>query len=178
MNPTDNSGSESKIDIELVSLSLRSVAPVKIASVFYDAKVKLDPKKRSVGKTKITSHDDRTGQGKFMIDDLNVFLRVHFTPVTGSALALVIESLDVGFLSSSGGSWSHQPEEYYPTIPNLPSGNFFTQSSTPPFSLGNSIFSLSSLMAARVSVSLPGSLLLLGTGLLLIASARKRGRSH
>lgn len=167
--PKKNAGIPSKIDIKLKSLSLKSIDPVEIGGEKFDVLVKLDSNKSSKGKLDIISHDDRTAAGDFLIRNLSVFLQVTFTPISGNALGVMVENIDAGEMNSTGGRWSHNADSSYPTIPNFPAGNLFLQ----PFSLASSVLSLNSLAGA--SVSIPGSLLLLGSGLVLIGWVRSRG---
>ena len=170
VSPKDNAGIPSKIDIKLISLSLKSKAPVRIGGDDFNMKVKLDKNRASKGKLDIKSHDDRQGVGNSLIRDLHVFLDVTFTPVPGSHVGIITGSIDAGTMTSSGGSWSHEADNLYPTIPNFPAGNLYMQ----PFSLASDVLELSSVVAASL-VPLPGSFLLVGGGLLLIGIARKRG---
>ncbi|MBA36068.1 MAG: hypothetical protein CMI14_11675 [Oleispira sp.] len=163
------------IDVELVHLSLKSAAPVKIKkknkTKKYDAFVTLNKKENSKGQLKIKSHDDKKGGGDFLLTLNNLFLKIDFVPILGGQGGAITELIDVGPLRSSGGTWSHGADSSYPTIPNFPAGNFFIRD----FGLGNDAdpFFLQSIVAARVP--LPATLLLIGSGLLFIGFARTRG---
>lgn len=168
------------IPIELVALSLRSVKPIKLdAKGFFNTFVTLNPDSNSRGQLDITSHDDNNVKGtstkqnkggEFQIPFLGAFLQVDFIPIGGNTADPIRELVDTG-LMSTGGSWSHEANSSYPTIPNLPAGNFYFD----PFGITNGVFALSVLVPARVSE--PLTLVLLGTGLLLIGVGRRSGRA-
>lgn len=172
--PKDNTGKKSNINIELVSLSLRSVTPIKLdvkgkGKKKFDAFVTLDPKQRSQGKLKIKSHDDKKGSGGFTISLLDVFLQLDFIPIAGNRSGSISEKVEVPGGMTGNGTWSHEPTKFYPTIPNLPAGNLILN----PFGITDGVFALTSLVAAQVPE--PATLVLLGTGLLLIGIGRRRG---
>lgn len=167
-----------KFDVEMVSLSLKSKAPIKIGRDKFNAFVTLDERTKTAerttgsypkGKFKIGEHDDKKGVGTFDIMNLNLFLLVNFIPITGNGAQAFSEMIGVTDMTASG-TWSHAPPEAYPTIPNAPAGNIYLD----PFSITNGVFALTSLVPARVPV--PATLLLIGGGLILIGIARKRGR--
>ena len=106
VTPKKNAGETSKIEVELVKLSLTSVKPVDIKGNLFDVDLKLDPKKKPAakGKMKIKSHDDKKGGGEFLLSLFNTFVEITFTPVAGGQGAAL--SLDLGPMQSRGGRWS------------------------------------------------------------------------
>ncbi len=170
------------IPIELVALSLRSVKPIKLdAKGFFNTFVTLNPDSNSRGQLDITSHDDNNVKGtstkqnkggEFQIPFLGAFLQVDFIPIGGNTADPIRQLVETELMATAtGGSWSHEANSSYPTIPNLPAGNFYFD----PFGITNGVFALSVLVPARVSE--PLTLVLLGTGLLLIGVGRRSGRA-
>ena len=99
------------IEIEMVALSLVSVAPVNVGGTFFDVFVDLDPGGLSLGE--MTIHHDNPDNGTpapegTFSSDLLVFFRASFTEVGGSG-GNDFQVLDA--LSLQGqGLWSHEPE--------------------------------------------------------------------
>jgi hypothetical protein len=165
--------SKTKFDIELAKLSLKSTEAVTIGggTTRYNVFVSLDKTKKSKGSLKIKSHDDTRGGGSFLMSLTNLFLQITFDPISGGTTTNqpgpLSFSLDAGPVLPQGGEWSHQPEKGYPDDPNYPTGNFFARE----FNFGNDVLSLTSISGAQVPI--PATLLLLGSGLLLIGFGRK-----
>ncbi len=116
-------GDTGTIDIELVALSLVSVAPVDLGvpSNLFDIKVTLDPGQTSWGEIDITSHDANGGTFDSFI---NIFVQIDIFLAGTTNLFQTIFHQDQ--ITSTGSVWSHTCAPNYPNDPLYPTGGFCT----------------------------------------------------
>jgi hypothetical protein len=102
-------GDTGRIDIELVALSLVSVAPVEIPnpggpSSFFDVFIDLDTDQSSTGHIDIIQHGPNGGLFDSFFD---VFTEISVVPVAGGQPVAVIQQHDTQ--ESTNSAWCHQP---------------------------------------------------------------------
>ena len=95
-------GPGATIPIELVALSLESVAPVNIGGSFFDVFVTLDPSHLGDDTGMMTIQENPAGTGGTFTSFFDVFFEVDFTPVGGGPVVKVFNSLT---LSNSDAPW-------------------------------------------------------------------------
>jgi hypothetical protein len=110
------------INIELVALSLESVAPTQIGTSFFDVFVDLNPAASSLGQITVTSHPPGPGGGTFD-SALVVNSRITFTEVGNPSNTQVVLQTDL--IESLGTLWSHIRPPGYPANSAYPSGGFY-----------------------------------------------------
>lgn len=173
-------GSSDTIQVELVALSLQSVAPVNIGGSFFDVFVTLDPAAASTG-TMTIRHEfaDGTpgGEGTFDIQ-VNVLFIAAFVPVGGGPPLQEVAGQIL--LASTGGAWQHTPPPGALLVPAPPAsdqdGNLH-RSRLPQdfFPLGVSLTGeRGAYVGELASVPVPATGLLLLVGVLGFAVVRMR----
>ncbi|MFQ5533258.1 MAG: PEP-CTERM sorting domain-containing protein [Sphingomonadales bacterium] len=116
-------GQTGVIDVELVALSLKSVAPVDVGGgVFLDVFVTLDSLQPSLGQINIITHDDTAGGGTFD-SFFDVFVQVSFADPTSGQVVQTFGAQD--FLGPQLNNWSHTPDPNTLQDPQFPAGHFF-----------------------------------------------------
>lgn len=108
------------IPIEIVALSLVSVAPVNIGGSFFDVFVVLDPGPQLLGSMTVR-HQFANG-GTFDAT-LPVRARLTFTEV-GNPVNTFTRTVEKLFFTTNA-AWSHDPPPGYPVNPLFPPGGFF-----------------------------------------------------
>ncbi len=125
------------IDVEIVALSLKSVAPIVIpinlfdptapegAVDFFDVFVTLDAFQGSVGQLEVHTHDDTLGpDGGGTFDSFfDVFVDVRLVG-QNSGIDVTQPHFDV-LLPGALNNWSHKPAEFYPETAQYPAGYFY-----------------------------------------------------
>lgn len=172
--------SSDTIPLELVALSLQSVAPVNIGGSFFDVFVTLDPTAASTG-TMTIRHEfaDGTPGGEGTFDsELDVHFIADFTPVGGgSPFQTVLGQIT---LESTGGAWQHIPPPGTLLVPAPPASaqdaNFHGARARQDFFpvLVSLVGERGAFVGAPAQVSVPATALLLIAGLLGCAAVRKR----
>ncbi len=176
--PAGNTGLP--IPVEIVALQLVSTAPVEIPgspgglpSSFFDVFVALDPTSPSPGMLEIQTHDDPRGDTFDSFFD--VLFEVMLVEVNNPTNVLGGRLTD--HITTESAPFSHAPTTHYPTIPNLPAGNFYPgvggRDEPVPITLAGAIFTQTLTPAA---VPEPGSLILLAVGLSATQLLRRRQR--
>lgn len=161
-------GSSDTIPIELVALSLQSVAPVNIGGSFFDVFVTLTPMTHSTGMATITHEFADNGtpapEGTFT-SFFDVFFDASFNPVSGPGAFVVPGSLQLQ--TAKPASWSHEPEPGFIVPPG--SSNFFIVGGVMEVHPGGQ--GMHNAMSATPE---PGTMLLLGSGLAVLAGFRRK----
>ena len=164
------------IETEIVALSLQSVSPIELSTgSFFDVFVTINPLglagvlptvpglSRSMG-TMTVRHEDPNG-GTFD-SFFDVFVEIDFAPHNTDQ---IVDSLRVlrgpDPLVGTNNPWSHTPPAGYPEIPDFPGGNFYP---------GPVHHEGPHPQVVPGTVPEPGSLILLVSGLALIAVAGRR----
>ncbi|MBZ0172947.1 MAG: hypothetical protein K8E66_11240 [Phycisphaerales bacterium] len=111
-------GTTDTIDIELVALSLRSVAPIDIGGAMFNVDIDLDPAIASVGTMTLRHEWNDAGQFQGTFDSmLTIFADALFTPVGGGPGSFAVD-IDNLALSSTNTLWAHHPffGFYFPQV--------------------------------------------------------------
>jgi hypothetical protein len=163
-----NTGDTGTIPIELVALSLQSVAPVRIPSpntgrVFDMLSLTLQPNTISSGLMTVRHENSGGGTFDYFID---VFVQIKLIDTHNSLFSETIYAQDSLFGS---GTWSHTPPPGYPMVQNFPSGGFYP---APLTEEGSEVLFMHNLTPARTPE--PGTLTLLVLGLSGLAIKLRR----
>jgi hypothetical protein len=167
------SGDTGTIQIEIVELSLQSIAPVDVSGNLFDVFVTLDPANPSLGNYQVTVHDDASGGGTFDAF-FDVFVEIEFVEIGNPANSI---SQSGHFQATSSGTpWSHTPPPLYPPDPVIPHGDFHVTSQGIQFASGP----LVQLLPLSMAVPEPASwviscqAILLGLGCAVVRRRRSR----
>jgi hypothetical protein len=114
------SNADGTIDVEIIALSLESVAPVRVGTAFYDVSVKLDPARPSVGQ--ITDLQCTHPNGGTFDSFFDIFVEISLRNTSTGVVTNVLSPAGGDHLESDDGDWCRQP---YPDTPVPPFGNFF-----------------------------------------------------
>jgi len=118
-----NMGDSAPVDIELVALSLVSIAPVQIELCLFDIHVVGGSTLLPQTPGSMTINRDSADGGSFSAT-LPVDAEIHFLPLSGDCPPdPIIQPFQDVFVSQ--GVWSHLPAFFSCFIPDLPSGGFF-----------------------------------------------------
>jgi hypothetical protein len=167
INPFNPPGDVATIPIQLVALSLQSVAPVNIGGTFFDvtaAALGIQP----LG-TMTVYHT--TPDGGYFTSSLPVNALLTFTQVGGG----VTFSMPFSAVFGSRCTWTHTAPPDYPTDPAYPSGGFYVIGPCFETSGGGTEFPAVHVVEPAKTPE-PATLLLLGTGLTGIAAFGRRRR--
>lgn len=197
-NPSPNpipSNTNGTFEIELVALSLVSVAPINIGGgVFADLYVTInklgipglpqpDPLPPSTGKATITSHNDSLGSGgggtfeSFFDIFTDLIITVPGSDPNNPANWLTPPQVFQDRFTQTGGIWSHTPRPDDPHNAQFPAGNFYP--GVDPVTLGKVLTPEQALLAQHgvlpAQTPEPSTIVLFGAGLAgLVLLGRKR----
>ena len=129
--PTLPPGGTGTIDIEMVSLSLRSVDPVDIGGTLFNLGFSLSSAQPSLGTQDITSHDDLSNEIK-VVTVLDVLIDITASEVGNSTNTIFAPGIADNLCGFCQAPWigfsenaSHVPSPGYPTPPGWPSGGYY-----------------------------------------------------
>jgi hypothetical protein len=99
-------GTAAPIPIQLVCLSLKSIAPVKLKGTFFDVFVTLDPTHLAQDTGTMTISENAAGTGGTFTSSLTVFFEADFVAVSGGAGFKVFAQKSI---TNTGSTWSSTP---------------------------------------------------------------------
>jgi len=170
-------GGTGTIDVEIISMSLRGIDPVEISSSFFDVFVSLDPGNPSLGEIEILTHDDVAGGGTFS-SFFDVFVQIDLFEVgnPGNQITL-FQNQRIETIGTT--NWADEPPWEHPDDSNLPQlpknfypGVFPNQQRDP----GGIRYTGLLPQTFPATIPIPGSAVLLATGMLLITLKRRKSR--
>lgn len=165
-------GGTGTIDVEIVALQLRSVAPVDLGGTLHDIDIRLDLNfaRPSLGEYDMLAHDETPGGTYNSFFD--VFVELDFFEVSNPGNMFSLLGMDR--FASDNDPWSHMPPPLYPEDGALPPGGFYPDAVTYSSDLSNGGTGLFNSLRLTPAIPEPNTLALFALGLAGLGFARRR----